>query len=205
MLELFMNNLGEVWKKIKEFPDYEISNLGRIKSFKNRKEKILEPYYSRKHLQVSLYKNKKRSRKYIHHLVYETFKDYKLKEDECVHHVDQDPENNYVDNLKLMTKSKHHSLHNKGKNHPMYGKHFSDDRKRKISEKNKGRKHTKESKRKMCGENSGMSILNKKNVVQIKIDLEEGKLTQKEIAKKFMISSGAISNIKTGRTWKHIK
>jgi hypothetical protein len=33
----------EVWKKLEDYPDYEVSNLGRIKSFKRKKEKILKP------------------------------------------------------------------------------------------------------------------------------------------------------------------
>ena len=32
----------EVWKTIKDYPDYEISNLGRLKSLKFNKERILK-------------------------------------------------------------------------------------------------------------------------------------------------------------------
>ncbi len=33
---LNLQNLeNEIWKVIKEYPDYQVSNLGRVKSFKN--------------------------------------------------------------------------------------------------------------------------------------------------------------------------
>ncbi len=43
---LDINDLdGEIWKVIKDFPDYQVSNLGRVKSFKKwhgTSEKILK-------------------------------------------------------------------------------------------------------------------------------------------------------------------
>jgi hypothetical protein len=37
----------EIWKVITDFPDYYVSNLGRVKSLKFGKEKILNPYKRR--------------------------------------------------------------------------------------------------------------------------------------------------------------
>jgi hypothetical protein len=37
----------EVWKKIKDFEDYEVSNLGNVKSLKYGKQKILKPGLSK--------------------------------------------------------------------------------------------------------------------------------------------------------------
>ena len=61
----------EIWKRIENFPDYEISNFGRVKSYKQRKEgRILPPIKTKKgYLQVQLYENKKYKRFYIHKLV----------------------------------------------------------------------------------------------------------------------------------------
>lgn len=36
-----------------------------------------------------------------------------LKDDECVHHIDRNKKNNRKENLSLMTKSEHMSLHSK--------------------------------------------------------------------------------------------
>ncbi len=42
----------------------------------------------------------------------------KLKSYEVVHHIDGDHHNSHPSNLKVMTISKHSSLHNSGSNHP---------------------------------------------------------------------------------------
>jgi len=109
--------LKEIWKIIEEFPDYMVSDQGRVKSFKRYKDgKILKYRKNNKnHFQVSLCENGKCKNKLIHILVYETFNDYKLKNNECVHHDDDNPENNNINNLKLMTKTSHKSFHNIGK------------------------------------------------------------------------------------------
>jgi len=56
--------------------------------------------------------------------------------------------------------------------------------------------------KKMIGKNSILII---QDVVQIKLLLKEGKLTQREIANIFNISSITISDIKRGKTWSNIK
>lgn len=64
--------------------------------------------------------------------------------------------------LIFMTPSEHSILHATGENHPMYGKHHSDETKIKMSFANKGKKgtfcgkhHSDESKRKMSEANKG--------------------------------------------------
>ena len=42
-------------------------------------------------------------------------------------------------NLQLLTKSEHHRLHSTGENNPFYGRKHSEETKRKIGEKSKGR------------------------------------------------------------------
>ena len=185
--------MEEKWKSIVDFPNYWISNYGKIISFKrNKNGTILKNKKYKKHYYVRLYKNNKSFKKYIHILVYENFHDYKLKKNECIHHVDQDPENNYVDNLKLMTKSKHHSLHNSGINNPMFGKNHSQKTLKKLSNLNKGEKNK-------------QSKLTENLVLEIKRLLNENNLTHKEISKLFNVHRTTISYINNGKLWKHIK
>jgi hypothetical protein len=111
---LDINDLeNEIWKVCYDFPDYFISNLGRIKSTKFNKEKILKQNKNKnKYLTINLCRNGKQKNKDVHILVFEIFNNYKLKNDECIHHKDKNKENNYYNNLKLMIKSNHTSVRN---------------------------------------------------------------------------------------------
>jgi len=42
----------EIWKDIPGFLDYQVSNLGRVKSLKREKEKILKPQKRTKDIYV---------------------------------------------------------------------------------------------------------------------------------------------------------
>lgn len=94
----------ELWKDIKEYEGiYQVSNLGRIKSLKFMKEKILKPKKTSKgYLQVLLYKNGKRKYFRIHRLVAETFVPNPYNKPE-VNHIDGDKENNKENNLEWTT------------------------------------------------------------------------------------------------------
>ena len=56
--------------------------------------------------------------------------------------------------------SEHQSLHQKGKNNSMYGKHFSEESKKKIGEANKGKHRSEETKMKMSESKKGMHWFN---------------------------------------------
>lgn len=85
--------MNEIWKEIKEFPDYEISNFGNLRHKKIKKRqkiknqygeyycyrtipsKIIKSYHITKqgYIQVCLHKNNKTYYKYLHKLVMQTF------------------------------------------------------------------------------------------------------------------------------------
>lgn len=93
----------EIWKNIKNYEGlYQVSNIGRIKSFK-RNESIMQPNDNGKgYLQVGLSKNGKRSYFKIHRLVAEAFIPNPYSKPE-VNHIDGNKQNNTVENLEWCT------------------------------------------------------------------------------------------------------
>lgn len=92
----------EIWRDIKGYPNYMVSNLGRVKSLgnnKTRKEKILKSGKNNKgYLKVHLYKEGKQKTYLVHRLVASTFLDNPDSLPE-VNHKDENPQNNCVENL----------------------------------------------------------------------------------------------------------
>ena len=67
-----MNINDEVWKVVDEFPNYMVSNYGKVKNCK--RNKILKPKDNQRgYLIVNLYNNGKQKHKYIHQLVANAF------------------------------------------------------------------------------------------------------------------------------------
>ena len=107
--------MKEIWKEILNFSDYEVSNLGRVKS-KERivitkqnkkyrvKEKILKPQINNKtgYIQYTLIKDKKQITKLAHILVAETFLN-KTNDNLEINHKDENKLNNRLDNLEYCT------------------------------------------------------------------------------------------------------
>jgi hypothetical protein len=76
-------------------------------------------------------------------------------------------------------------------NNPMFGKYHSIETKIIMSKKRKG-------------EDNPIHKLIKQEIIQIKLLLKE-KISQRKISKIFGVSQTVISNIKTEKTWSHIK
>lgn len=92
-------DINEQWRPVDGYENYEISSLGRVKSLKYGVEKILKPAKNKDgYLQVSLYRNGKEKRLYVHRLVAEAF----LPNPEGfpeINHLDEDKTNNVVGNI----------------------------------------------------------------------------------------------------------
>ena len=89
----------EEWLNIYGYPEYKVSNTGKVKSLKYGKEHILKPRNNKKsYKQVILYSNGKIKPILVHRLVAEAFipNPYNLPE---VNHKDENKNNNNVTNL----------------------------------------------------------------------------------------------------------
>lgn len=106
----------EVWKDINDFPNYQVSNLGRVKSRKRytnvgiknqkqclRKEKILKQNKDHKgYMQVILYNKNGYKHFKVHRLVADAFIT-KIDSKNHINHIDGNKEHNFVDNLEWCT------------------------------------------------------------------------------------------------------
>lgn len=208
----------EEWRVIKDFPDYAVSSLGKVKRIvrvdNSLDGKILnESKNSGGYFWVGLYKNKKRNHMPIHRLVYNAFIDKKLEKDECIHHIDKNKTNNNVNNLSMMPISTHISKHGKGKI-------ISDEHKDRLRECNTGKIASLETRKKISqrmssgnhplfgskkpGEKSGNHKLTNNDVLKIRELLKNKLMTQKQIANIYKIKQSTVSLIKIRKTWSHI-
>lgn len=95
----------EIWKDIDGYEGiYQVSNLGRVKSFHRKTPTILKPMVNHKgYLRVELHNKTTCELRLIHRLVMEVFNpnDVNLQ----VNHIDGDKSNNRLDNLEWCTGS----------------------------------------------------------------------------------------------------
>lgn len=99
--------MEELWMDIQGYEgDYQISNLGRVKSLKGGREKFLTPTFIGKgyedYLEVTLCKNGRRKHHLVHRLVAQAF--VGGYEEGCiVNHIDEDKTNNVWTNLEWIS------------------------------------------------------------------------------------------------------
>lgn len=91
----------EEWTTIDEFPNYEISNQGRIRN-RNTKQ-ILRQKVDRGYHRIMLYRDGETCTKQIHRLVADSFVP-NIDNKKEVNHIDGNKDNNRADNLEWCTR-----------------------------------------------------------------------------------------------------
>lgn len=163
----------EQWKEIEGFPDYEISNLGRVKratpACQTAIGRILCPWeQSWGYLQVTLNGKHKR----VHILVLNAFIG-KCPEGYEGNHKDGNKKNNRIDNLEWITPSENMTHSYKTGLHP-----------------------------KLLGERHPMAKLNKIQVNEIKEQLKNKKFGDvSRIAREYNVNKTTISRIGLSKSW----
>lgn len=91
----------EEWRIIREFPNYEVSNFGRVRQIRNNKI-IYQKNHSQGYKQVTLYNKGRVYYRYVHRLVAEAFipNPNNLP---FINHKDECKVHNYVTNLEWCT------------------------------------------------------------------------------------------------------
>ena len=108
----------ESWKKINDYEQYQISNLGNVKTIANeatRKERLLKPLnHPKGYFRVGLWLEGKVKFHFIHRLVAIHFID-NPENKQTINHIDGDKSNNKSDNLEWNTyrENMNHSIINK--------------------------------------------------------------------------------------------
>lgn len=151
IIKILTDNNVEIWRDVDGYENiYKVSNIGNIKSlnYKNtKKEKLLKQCVDKGgYLRVTLSKNGKEKLKIVHRLIAKAFipNPNNLPE---VNHKDEDKTNNKINNLEWCdrlynvnygTILQRKSENTKGEKNHNYGKKFSEETIRKLSESHKG-------------------------------------------------------------------
>lgn len=85
------------------YSGYQVSNYGRVKSFKNKKERIMNQTTTKQgYKSVSLRVDGKTNVKLVHRLVWEAFNG-PIPKELVVNHINEDKSDNRLENLNLLT------------------------------------------------------------------------------------------------------
>ena len=116
-----MTTTNEIWKPTNN-PKYQISNFGRIRKELKQKGKFSYLKGSKSKWSYCYLDSRCTggSHVYIHKFVAENFIG-EIPEGYVVHHIDEDIHNNHVDNLKILSRQEHRTIH-KGSGKPKLSK-----------------------------------------------------------------------------------
>ena len=98
--------MKEIWKDIPRYEGlYQVSTLGRVKSLKYKKDRILKQSINKAgYLVLNLTINSKSKINYIHKLIAITFLNHKPNRNKLViDHKDNNPLNNLLNNIQIVT------------------------------------------------------------------------------------------------------
>lgn len=95
--------MNEIWKPVVGYEGYEVSNLGRVRSFKHGRERIMKlTSNGRGYMQLELCRNGEIKHHTVHRLVAQAFiPNPENKRD--VNHIDGNKLNNHIENLEWAT------------------------------------------------------------------------------------------------------
>jgi hypothetical protein len=95
----------EEWRFVVGYNDYQVSNLGRVKSLKLGKERILKKYVNcHGYCEVALCGNGNQKLRKVHQLVAESFLNYeKCNSKLVVNHINFIKDDNNVENLEVVS------------------------------------------------------------------------------------------------------
>lgn len=107
--------MQEIWAEIEGFSNYQISNLGRVKSLNYNntgQEQILKPKKKKNNglLEITLSKNNKFNYRTVCRLVIETFTDIKLNRNDIVMYKDNNKDNCSLENLYIISRGKRQEI-----------------------------------------------------------------------------------------------
>ena len=168
--------IEEIWRVIDNFPMYEVSNTGRIRSHWMGYIHFLKLSLEGNYLRVCLYNKKHRLKRCVHLLVLETFLSHR-PDGLVANHKDGNKLNNFKDNLEWVTKSKdlEHAYNTGLRSYPIHiGK-------------------------------ANPNVKLKEGEVWLIKKLLWFRIHQETIAKMFKVSRTAITSINTGKNWSYIK
>ncbi len=176
---------NEIWKTIPSHPNYQVSNLGRIRYISILKQSVSNCGYLRVYLSERKQGGSQRTLT-VHGLVANAFLGERTKGMQ-VNHKDGKKENNTIENLEYVTPSENQrhairiGLVGIGENHYSHLKPYLVQR----------------------GEQASAAKINENDVREIRKLADEG-VPRKEIQKRFSLSKATISKIITRKNWAHV-
>jgi hypothetical protein len=169
--------MSEIWKTIKEYPSYQVSNFGNIRSINykltGKTQELKQKTDKDGYKSVHIFNNGKGGHLRTHRLVACTFLNEDIKTKLCVCHKNDIRDDNRLDNLFFGTNAENI-------------------------------KDMKDKKRHPHGMKQGRAKLNNKQVRVIRHLYAIGNTTHKRIAELFNVSKAVIGRVVNKKSWTHL-